>query len=65
MPCAIHPYERGDRDTVRRICCETGFQGSPVDPFFGGREAFADYFTRHYTETVYVSTFIKQMEFTA
>jgi hypothetical protein len=35
---------------VRRICCETGFMGKPVDPLYSDREAFADFFTAYYTD---------------
>jgi hypothetical protein len=35
---------------VRRICCETGFSGDPVDPLFSDRDVFADFFTRYYTD---------------
>lgn len=35
---------------MRQICCETGFFGAPVEPLFGDREVFADFFTRYYTD---------------
>ncbi len=46
----IRPYSPADRDAVRRICCETGFSGDPVDPLFSDRDVFADFFTRYYTD---------------
>ncbi len=46
----IRPYAPADRPYVRNICCETGFMGRPVDPVFCDREAFADFFTRYYTD---------------
>jgi len=35
---------------VRRICCETGFLGDPIEPLFADRELFADYLTSYYTD---------------
>jgi hypothetical protein len=54
----IRPYEARDRDAVRRICCETGFLGRPVDPLFEDREIFADYLTRYYTDAEPESAFV-------
>lgn len=48
--CVIRPYRPEDRAAVRHICCETGFMGDPVDPLFSDRDAFADFFTRYYTD---------------
>ena len=44
------PYEKRDREVIRRICCETGFLGEPIDSVFGDRDLFADYLTRYYTD---------------
>jgi GNAT superfamily N-acetyltransferase len=44
----IREYRPGDRATIRRLCCETGFLGHPVDPIFHDRELFADLFTNPY-----------------
>jgi len=46
----IRFYEARDREAVRRICCETGFLGKPIDPVFEDRELFADYLTSYYTD---------------
>jgi len=46
----IRPYEQRDREVVRRICCETGFLGEPIDAVFSDREVFADFLTRYYTD---------------
>ncbi|MEF3168123.1 MAG: GNAT family acetyltransferase [Deltaproteobacteria bacterium] len=48
-PCIIRPYRPDDREDIRRICCETGFMGNPIDPIFSDRRAFADFFTNYYT----------------
>ncbi|RKX35117.1 MAG: GNAT family acetyltransferase [Verrucomicrobia bacterium] len=50
MACKIRPYKPEDRATVRRICCETGFMGNPIEPVFSDRQLFADFFTRYYTD---------------
>lgn len=44
----IRPYRNSDRATIRRLCCETGFLGQPVDSIFHDRELFADLFTNPY-----------------
>ena len=46
----IRPYRPGDRDAVRRLCCETGYLGKAIDPVFQDRELFADYLTSFYTD---------------
>jgi len=43
-------YEARDREAVRRICCETGILGQPIDAVFEDRELFADYLTSYYTD---------------
>lgn len=50
MSETVRPYRTEDRTAVRSICCETGFMGDPVDPLFADRDAFADFFTRYYTD---------------
>ena len=50
MSLEIRPYSPADRQAVRDICCETGFMGEPIDPVFADRDAFADFFTRYYTD---------------
>jgi hypothetical protein len=50
MKLKIRPYSPDDRQAVRDICCATGFMGDPIDPVFVDREAFADFFTRYYTD---------------
>jgi hypothetical protein len=44
----IRRYALQDRLAVRRICCETGFLGEPIDPVFEDRDLFADFFTEYY-----------------
>ena len=50
MSLQIRPYSPTDRRAVRDICCDTGFMGRPIDPIYRDRDAFADFFTRYYTD---------------
>ncbi len=47
---SIRFYLRGDRPGVRKVCCDTGFLGDPVDPVFEDRDVFADFLCNYYTE---------------
>ena len=58
MSIHIRPYSHGDRESIRHICCETGFSGDPVDLLFQDRDVFADFLTRYYTDWEPESTFI-------
>jgi hypothetical protein len=44
----IRKYEAKDRLAVRRLCCDTGFLGSAIDPVYQDREVFADFLTDYY-----------------
>src|SRR6476661_36907 len=44
---SIRSYQASDRVAVRKLCCETGFLGSPIDPVFQDRELFADFLTTY------------------
>ena len=54
----IRRYEASDRETIRRLCCDTGFLGEAIDPVFEDRELFADYLTRYYTDAEPESAFV-------
>ena len=41
----IREYRPSDREAVRRLCCDTGFLGEPIDPVYEDRELFADFLT--------------------
>lgn len=47
-----------DRESVRNLCCNTGFLGNPIDPVFEDREIFADYLTAYYTDWEPESAFV-------
>jgi GNAT superfamily N-acetyltransferase len=58
----IRKYTSEDRQTVRDICCDTGFLGNPIDPIFSDRELFADLFTKYYTDKEPESAFLAECE---
>lgn len=49
-PVRIRPYQESDRAAIRRLCCDTGYLGRPVDGLFQDRELFADLFTNAYLD---------------
>jgi L-amino acid N-acyltransferase YncA len=54
----IRSYRSSDREAVRRLCCETGFLGEPIDPVYQDRELFADFLTTYYTDHEPESSFV-------
>lgn len=55
-------FRPSDREVVRRLCCETGFLGNPIDPVFEDRELFADYLTGYYTDWEPESAFVLEVD---
>ncbi len=55
---SVRPLAPTDREAVRRLCCETGYLGQPIDPVFEDRELFADYLTSYYTDWEPESSFV-------
>ncbi len=55
---AVRRYRPEDRDTVRSLCCNTGFLGNPIDPVFEDRDLFADFLTSYYLEQEPDSAFV-------
>ncbi len=49
-PVRIRAYRESDRSAIRRLCCDTGYLGRPVDCLFQDRELFADLFTNAYLD---------------
>jgi ribosomal protein S18 acetylase RimI-like enzyme len=62
LETTVRPYETRDREAVRRLCCETGFLGKPIDPVFEDRELFSDYLTSYYTDVEPESCFVLEHE---
>ncbi len=58
----IRKYRPSDRETVRWLCCETGFLGQPIDPVFSDRELFADFLTNYYTDREPESAFLLEID---
>jgi hypothetical protein len=58
----IRGYRPSDRAEVRRLCCETGFLGEPIDPVFEDRELFADFLTTYYTDHEPESSFVLEID---
>ena len=54
----IRSYRPSDREAVRRLCCQTGFLGEPIDPIYEDRELFADFLTTYYTDHEPESSFV-------
>jgi hypothetical protein len=57
----IRGYRRSDREAVRKLCCETGFLGEPIDPVYQDRELFADFLTTYYTDHEPESCFLLEV----
>ncbi len=54
----ITEAERQDRAAIRRICCNTGYAGGDIRPYFDDLELFADMLTLYYTDFEPQSTFV-------
>lgn len=59
---SIRSYRQSDRVAVRRLCCQTGFLGEPIDPVYEDRELFADFLTTYYTDHEPESSFVLEIE---
>jgi len=58
---SIRSYRPSDREAVRRLCCETGFLGEPIDPVYEDRQLFADFLTTYYTDWEPESSFVVEI----
>ena len=61
-PFSIRSYRPTDRDAVRRLCCQTGFLGEPIDPVYEDRQLFADFLTAYYTDWEPESSFVLETD---
>jgi ribosomal protein S18 acetylase RimI-like enzyme len=57
----IRAYEPRDREAARKICCDTAFQGEPVEKFFTDREVFADALMNYYLDFEPESSFVAEV----
>ena len=62
QPYLIRGYRRSDREAVRKLCCDTGFLGEPIDPVYEDRELFADFLTTYYTDHEPESSFVIDLD---
>ncbi|HXX40780.1 MAG TPA: hypothetical protein VEI58_00770 [Chthoniobacterales bacterium] len=58
----IRSYRKSDREAVRRLCCQTGFLGEPIDPVYEDRQLFADFLTTYYTDHEPESSFVLERD---
>src|SRR6266403_625138 len=58
----IRSYRTTDRGAVRRLCCQTGFLGEPIDPVYEDHELFADFLTSYYTDREPESSFVLEID---
>jgi hypothetical protein len=58
----IRSYRETDREAVRRLCCNTGFLGTPIDPVYEDRQLFADFLTTYYTDWEPESSFVVEID---
>jgi hypothetical protein len=61
-PFSIRSYRPSDRAAVRRLCCQTGFLGEPIDPVYEDNELFADFLTTYYTDHEPESSFVLELD---
>ena len=61
-PLIIRSYRASDRSAVRRLCCETGFLGEPIDPVYEDRQFFADFLTSYYLDHEPESSFVLEVD---
>ncbi|MBN1423555.1 hypothetical protein JXA88_03270 [Candidatus Fermentibacteria bacterium] len=55
----VSPYRSGDREQIRRLCCDVAYAGQPLERWIDlDRELFADLFTRYYTDFEPSSVFV-------
>ena len=62
QPFIIRGYRSSDREAVRKLCCETGFLGEPIDPVYEDRQLFADFLTTYYTDHEPESCFVLEID---
>jgi ribosomal protein S18 acetylase RimI-like enzyme len=61
-PHIIRSLRPSDREAIRRLCCNTGFLGEPIDPVYEDRQLFADFLTTYYTDHEPESSFVVEID---
>jgi hypothetical protein len=59
---SIRSFRPSDREAIRRLCCQTGFLGEPIDPVYEDRQLFADFLTTYYTDWEPESSFVLEID---
>ena len=59
---SIRSFRPSDREAVRKLCCQTGFLGEPIDPVYEDRQLFADFLTTYYTDWEPESSFVLEID---
>jgi hypothetical protein len=59
---SIRSFRAEDREAVRKLCCQTGFLGEPIDPVYEDRQLFADFLTTYYTDHEPESSFVLEID---
>ncbi len=62
MNFKLRQYQPKDRETLRYICCETGFIGEPIDQIFYDRKIFADMIIGYYLAREPKHTLVAEVE---
>lgn len=56
----VRPFNKADRNSVRKICCDVADRGEPIENFFFDREFAADLLTGYYTDYEPESSFVAE-----
>lgn len=56
----IRPFQKTDRNAVRKICCDVADRGEPIENIFPDREFAADLLTCYYTDFEPESSFVAE-----
>ncbi len=58
----VRKMKPGDKESIRQICCETGFGGKHIEVVFSDEAMFADMVTLYYTDYEPQSAFVARFE---
>ncbi|HEX7389719.1 MAG TPA: hypothetical protein VF286_06380 [Acidiphilium sp.] len=59
---SVRSYQPPDKESVREICCDSGFLGNPIDPIFCDREMFAALFVDPYLDYAGDWAFVAELD---
>src|SRR4051812_28964515 len=58
----IRPFNKADRNVIRKICCDVADRGEPIENIFPDREFAADLLTSYYTDYEPESSFVAEAD---